>query len=109
VQPNLHIFNVFNPLNAQLNRICHLLALLGAHHILHISRIRVKVYFNPLNVCHQLALLGAHHILHVSRMRVKGHFNPLNAELNPICHLLALSGAHHILHISRIRVKYKAL
>jgi hypothetical protein len=33
---------VLNPLNAKLNTICHLLALLGAHHILHISRIRVK-------------------------------------------------------------------
>jgi hypothetical protein len=30
------------PLKTQLNPICHLLALLGAHHILHISRIRVK-------------------------------------------------------------------
>ena len=34
--------NWFNPSNAQLNPICHLLALLGAHHILHVSRIRVK-------------------------------------------------------------------
>jgi hypothetical protein len=32
-----------NPLNAQLNPIYHLLALLGAHPILHVSRIRVKV------------------------------------------------------------------
>jgi hypothetical protein len=31
-----------NPLNAELNPICHLLALVGTHHILHISRIRVK-------------------------------------------------------------------
>jgi hypothetical protein len=31
-----------NPLNAKLNPICHLLALLGAHHILHVSWIRVK-------------------------------------------------------------------
>jgi len=31
-----------NPLNAELNPICHLLALLGAHHIFHISRIRVN-------------------------------------------------------------------
>jgi hypothetical protein len=31
-----------NRLNAELNPICHLLALLGAHHILHVSRIRVK-------------------------------------------------------------------
>jgi hypothetical protein len=28
--------------NAELNPICHLLALLGAHPILHISRVRVK-------------------------------------------------------------------
>jgi hypothetical protein len=31
-----------NPLNAELNPICPLLELLGAHHILHVSRIRVK-------------------------------------------------------------------
>ena len=31
-----------NPLNAELNPICHMLALLGAHHILHVGRIRVK-------------------------------------------------------------------
>ena len=34
----------FNPLNAELNPICHLLALLGAHHILHVSRIRVNIF-----------------------------------------------------------------
>ena len=32
-----------NPSNGELNPICHLLALLGAHHILHVSRIRVKL------------------------------------------------------------------
>ena len=32
----------FNLLNAELNPICYLLALLGAHHFLHASRIRVK-------------------------------------------------------------------
>ena len=31
-----------NPLNAELNPICHLLALLGTHHKLHVSRKRVK-------------------------------------------------------------------
>ena len=31
-----------NPLNAELNPICYLLTLLGAHHFLHVSRIRVK-------------------------------------------------------------------
>ena len=30
-------------LNAELNPICYLLALLGAHHFLHVSRIRVKL------------------------------------------------------------------
>ena len=33
---------MINPLNAELNPICYLLALLGAHHFLHVSRIRVK-------------------------------------------------------------------
>jgi hypothetical protein len=32
----------FNPLNHELNLICHLLALLEAHPILHVSKIRVK-------------------------------------------------------------------
>ena len=34
--------NNINPLNPELNPICYLLALLGAHHFLHVSRIRVK-------------------------------------------------------------------
>ena len=33
----------FKPLNAELNPICCLLALLGAHHFLYVSRIRVKL------------------------------------------------------------------
>ena len=32
----------FNPLNAELNPICHLLALLGVQHFLHVSSLRVK-------------------------------------------------------------------
>jgi len=42
--PVLYIYigrTVLNPLNAELNPICFLLALL-AHHFLHVSRIRVK-------------------------------------------------------------------
>ena len=34
---------MFNPLNPELNPICYLLSLLGAHHFLHVSRIRVKL------------------------------------------------------------------
>jgi hypothetical protein len=40
---NSIITNMINSLNAELNSICHLLALLGAHPILHVSRIRVKL------------------------------------------------------------------
>ena len=36
-------FKLFNPLKPELNSICYLLALLGAHHFLHVSRIRVKL------------------------------------------------------------------
>ena len=32
-----------NTLNAELNPICYLVALLGVHHFLHVSRIRVKL------------------------------------------------------------------
>ena len=34
---------ILNTLNAELNPICHLLALLGAHHIFHVSVLRVKL------------------------------------------------------------------
>jgi len=35
-----------NPLNTELNPICHLLALLGAHHIFHVSGLRVNTEHN---------------------------------------------------------------
>jgi len=38
-----YMYHQFNPLNAELNPICYLLALLGAHHFLHVSRIRVNI------------------------------------------------------------------
>jgi hypothetical protein len=37
-----HDIVVFNPLNAELNPIRHFIALLGAHPILHVSRISVN-------------------------------------------------------------------
>jgi len=39
---------IFNPLNAELNTICHFLALLGAHHILHVSRVRVNMQIDVM-------------------------------------------------------------
>jgi len=50
-----HKENAINPLNAELNPICHFLALLGAHHILLISRIRVKYRFPMTMPAHTLA------------------------------------------------------
>ena len=38
-----------NPLNTELNLICHLLALFAAHRILHVSRVRVNSKLNSLN------------------------------------------------------------
>ena len=38
----MHSYLCFNPLNAELNPICHLLALLGGATIVVVSRLRVK-------------------------------------------------------------------
>jgi len=45
------IKGIINPLNAKLNPICHLLALLGVHHFLNVSRIRVNITFFLLWPC----------------------------------------------------------
>jgi len=56
-----------NPLNLELNPICYLLALLGAHHFLHVSRIRVKsLTFRRLMSYLYIYIYGAP-ILDVSR------------------------------------------
>jgi hypothetical protein len=47
-----------NSLNADLNPIRHLLALLGAHHILHVSRIRVTLKYHDLYTYVHYQLLG---------------------------------------------------
>ena len=36
------LIHLLNPLNVELNPICHLLALAGAHHFVHVSRLRVN-------------------------------------------------------------------
>jgi len=52
-----------NPLNAELNPICYLLALLGPHHFLHGSRIRVK----SLTLTQLMSYIYGAPILYVSR------------------------------------------
>ena len=42
----------FNPLNAELNPICHLLALLGGATIVVVSRLRVNLTFKTVLVCY---------------------------------------------------------
>ena len=45
----LHVSGLnFNPLNAELNPIRHLLALADAHHSVHVSRLRVKHAFSSV-------------------------------------------------------------
>jgi len=39
------VYKAVNPLNAELNRICLLLALLGAHHIFQVSGLKVNGLF----------------------------------------------------------------
>ena len=57
---------LITPLNAELNPISHLVALLGAYHILHISRVGVNVYTIYLRMCPEIYLyfdvsLTVHH------------------------------------------------
>jgi len=42
--PTKDIYFSINALNAELILICHFLALLGAHHIFHVSRIRINIH-----------------------------------------------------------------
>ena len=62
----------FNPLNAELNPICYLLALL-AHHFLHVSRIKVKSLTLRLLMSY-IYIYGAP-ILDVSRSHTTTHYS----------------------------------
>jgi len=54
-----------NPLKTQLKPICHLLALLGAHHILHVSRIRVNVLKFMLSTTQVFVIMYCSPYLHI--------------------------------------------
>ena len=64
-------WKTLNPLNPELNPICYLLALLGAHHFLHVSRIRVKLLTFRLLMSR---MYGAP-ILDVSRSHTTTHYS----------------------------------
>jgi hypothetical protein len=62
----IYIQNVVNSLNAKLNLICHLLALLGAHCILHISRIWVNLiasFIQQYKLLSSIVNFGVHFLL----------------------------------------------
>ena len=60
----------FNPLNPELNPICYLLALLGAHCFLHVSRIRVKSLTLKLLMSYIYIYIYGAPILDVSRSHI---------------------------------------
>ena len=60
---------MINPLNPELNPICYLLALLGAHHFLHVSRIMVK----SLTLRLLMSYIYGARILDVSRSHTTTH------------------------------------
>jgi len=64
-----NFWHTSNPLNAELNPICYLLALLGAHHFLHVSRIRVK----SLTLRQLMSYIYGAPILDVSRSHTTTH------------------------------------
>jgi hypothetical protein len=69
-----------NPLNAQLNPTCHLLALLGAHHILHDSRIGVNSHLGNREICCILCNPNIHYHVHksVQLIHILSRINPLH-------------------------------
>ena len=71
----MEAFGSLNPLNAELNPICHLLALLGGATIVVVSRLRVKLlmttsmFVAPRNVCDATQYLENHAIIRESSGR----------------------------------------
>jgi hypothetical protein len=60
-----------NSLNAELNPICHLLALLGVHHFLHVTRVRVKSLTLRLLKSYIYIYIYGAPILDVSRSHIR--------------------------------------
>ena len=58
------VIHVFNPLNAELNPIRHLIALVGARHIVHVSRIGVKNNKDLCNLSTHTYITNTHIYIH---------------------------------------------
>jgi hypothetical protein len=93
-----------NSLNAELNPICHLLALLGAHRILHVSRIRVNIptRFYPQGTDTRESNKEQHHKTIQSLL--------YTADVLPLCWLpLSTQAAFKILYIRIQHIHTKPL
>ena len=75
---------MLNPLKAEFNPICHLLALLGAHHILHISRVRVKVQITLF----PFLVKGFSYEIHVALRYTERKLRPVRLTGNISCTVL---------------------
>ena len=54
------LYSMVSPLNAELNPIRHLLALVGARHIVHVSRVRVKYVWSCWGVGYHTWVVNGH-------------------------------------------------
>jgi len=83
------VFNNFNPLNAELNPICYLLAL-WAHHFLHVSRIRVKSLTLRLlmSYIYDISSLRFNQLLYCVSLKIYNKF------ANYFCELKFLGNTH---------------
>ena len=73
----LSLLLIINPLNADLNPIFHLLTLLGAHHILHVSTVMVNAFSNHLVLSFSL---------HRAQQNIRST-NVLQLVYSPKCHV----------------------
>ena len=71
--------SIFNPLNAELNSIFHLLALLGVRYILHVSRIRVNMFQNLLPTPNPCLIFGNMLVFTINECNPP----PTHTQLNP--------------------------
>jgi hypothetical protein len=84
---------MYNPLNAELNSICHLLALLGTHHIFHVSELRVKL--RPL-------LYVSQHVYQLHRAKILTSFAYTNNKFNKF----KTNTKYIIIHLSMFVIFY---
>ena len=69
IRPRSLSSSLINPLSAELNHICHLLALLGAHPILHISRIRVNISSSQKATTYSVIMVFNKLLLYIKKLQ----------------------------------------